>query len=79
MASCSSEAASQPVTSSVAVAAVSSSPRSGLKRKLATCHLPEQKKIAGRPKKQRALDHYRFYPKSFPEKTNEEQSTSKIK
>ncbi|KAI9560248.1 hypothetical protein GHT06_014262 [Daphnia sinensis] len=77
MASCSSEAASQPVTSSVAVAAVIS-PRSGIKRKLATCHLPEQKTRAGRPKKQRALDHYRFYPKSFPEKTKEEQSTMVI-
>lgn len=67
MASCSSEAASQPVTRSAAVAAVIS-PTSGLKRKLGTCHLPEQKTSAGRPKKQRALDHYRFSQNIFLKK-----------
>jgi hypothetical protein len=51
---------------------------SALKRHLEECTLPAAKRRAGRPRIRKALDYRKFFPKTFPEKTMEEQATSKL-
>ena len=50
-------------------------PRTTLKRKMNALKLPAKKARVGRPKKRGALDHYRFLPKPFVEKSDQEKAT----
>ena len=47
---------------------------SAVKRKLDDCSLPVAKRRDGRPRIKKALDHRKFFPKTFSEKALEEQA-----
>ena len=52
-------------------------PRMAVKRKLDECSMPLPKNRAGPQRKKKALDHYKFVPKSFAEKTSKEKAKCK--
>jgi hypothetical protein len=74
------EPVNSPVASTSTAGNISSpvadeiTPRTALKRKLTNLSLPKKKLRTGRAKKTSALGHFNFRPKSFTEKSKEEQA-----
>jgi hypothetical protein len=65
-------------TEIVASAPTTSTPRTSAKRKLDACSMPLNTKIySWSSKKKKALDHYKFVPKSLVEKKSKEKGKCK--